>query len=81
MNTPGFIPRGSAKASVQLYGEPHTWSLLASRKEIRVRFGPNEQSREGPDGRAVYFPHLAKNERDMGYPQLRLGKSFETCLP
>jgi hypothetical protein len=26
----------------------------------------------------IYFPHLAKNERDMGHPQLRPGESFET---
>jgi hypothetical protein len=30
-------------------------------------------------GEQIHFPHLAKNERDMGHPPLRLGKSFETC--
>jgi hypothetical protein len=30
-------------------------------------------------GEQIHFPHLAKNERDMGHSQLRLGKSFATC--
>jgi hypothetical protein len=28
----------------------------------------------------IHFPHLAKNERDMGHPQLRLGESFNGLL-
>jgi len=30
-------------------------------------------------GEQIDFPHLAKNERDMGHPQLWLGESFESC--
>jgi hypothetical protein len=30
-------------------------------------------------GEQIHFPHLAKNERDMGHPHLLLGKSFEAC--
>jgi hypothetical protein len=30
-------------------------------------------------GEQIRFPHLAKNGRDMGHPQLRLRKSFKTC--
>ena len=61
-----FIPPLVGEAGGQLYGEPHTWSLPAFAKwEIRVRSGPNEQSREGPDG--------------ITHPQLWLGESFETC--
>jgi hypothetical protein len=61
--------------------------------ESRTR-GPCQHSRSGKSGYApvlmykagrvhtgeqIHFPHLAKNERDMGHPQLRLGESFENC--
>src|SRR6201998_1637060 len=32
-------------------------------------------------GEQIHFPHLAKNERDMGHPELRLGERFERCPP
>ena len=30
-------------------------------------------------GEQIHFPHLAKNERDMGHPHLWLGESFNGC--
>jgi hypothetical protein len=30
-------------------------------------------------GEQIHFPHLAKNERDMGHPELWLGESFNGC--
>jgi hypothetical protein len=30
-------------------------------------------------GEQIHFPHLARNERDMGHPQLWLGESFNGC--
>jgi hypothetical protein len=47
--------------------------------EIRVRSGPNEQTGRVHTGEQINFPHLAKNERDMGHPQVWLGKSFKGC--
>jgi hypothetical protein len=77
---PRFIPRGSAK-------------LVVNFTESRTR-GPCQHSRSGKSGSApvlmnkpervhtgeqIHFPHLAKNERDMAYPQLWLGESFNGC--
>jgi hypothetical protein len=41
--------------------------------------GPNEQTGRVHTGEQINFPHLAKNERDMGHPQVWLGKSFKGC--
>jgi hypothetical protein len=73
--------RGSAKAGGQLYGEPHTWSLPAARSR-KSGFAPVLRNKAGRvhTGEQINFPHLAKNERDMGHPQLWLGESFNlTC--
>ena len=43
-----------------------------------LRFSPNEQTREGSKRESSEFPHLAKNERDMGHPQLWLGESLRS---
>jgi hypothetical protein len=77
MTTPIFIPSWVGKAGAQLYGEPHTWSLPAFAKwEIRVRSGPRKKPGRVHTGEQIHFPHLARNERDMGHPQLWLGESF-----
>jgi hypothetical protein len=44
-----------------------------------LRSGPNEQTGRVHTGEQINFPHLAKNERDMGHPQVWLGKSFKGC--
>ena len=41
--------------------------------------GPQEGSSKVQSGEQFDFPHLAKNERDMGHPQLWLGESFNGC--
>jgi hypothetical protein len=76
-----FHPPWVGKAGGQLYGEPHTWSLPAFAKwEIRVSSGPNEQTREGPHGRADSFPtSRQKRARYGAHPQLWLGESFNGC--
>ena len=46
--------------------------------QLHCRFGPvlmNKPERVHT-GEQINFPHLAKNGRDMGHPQLRLGKSL-----
>ena len=44
-----------------------------------LRFGLMNKPGRVYTGEQIHFPHLAKNERDMGHPQLRLGKSFKSC--
>jgi hypothetical protein len=67
--------------SLRNEGEPHTLSLLAARSR-KSGYAPvlmNESGRVHT-GEQIHFPHLAKNERDMGHPQLWLGESFnEAC--
>jgi hypothetical protein len=75
-----FILPRVGEAGGELEGEPHTRSLPAprSRKSGYAPVLMNKPERVHT-GEQIHFPHLAKNERDMGHPQLRLGKSFETC--
>jgi hypothetical protein len=68
--------------SLRNEGEPHTLSLLAARSR-KSGYAPvlmNESGRVHT-GEQIHFPHLAKNERDMGHPQLWLGESFKRNLP